>query len=62
MTADPRQHPDYRAALDRSRPLEERRAAYARWADSVVPHIHPGQPWHTHVGGDRIHTHEEATR
>ena len=62
MTPDRRRHPDYLAALDRTRPLEERRAAYRRWADEHSPHIHPGAGWHTHAGGDRIHTHQEDPR
>jgi hypothetical protein len=51
-------HPLLTRALDRTLPLAERREAYKRWADEHAPHHHPGQPWHTHAGGDRIHHHE----
>jgi len=57
MTDDRRQHPDYRIALDRSRPLAERRASYRRWAESVARHGHPGRGWHAHADGDKYHAH-----
>lgn len=55
-------HPDYAVALDRSRPLEERRAAFRRWADAYQTHIHPGHGWHAHAGGNRIHERKEESR
>ena len=59
---DARPHPDYLIALDRSRPIEERKLAYRRWADEHQPHIHPGRGWHAHAGGDQYHAHEEKLR
>ena len=57
---DPRSHPAYRRALDRSLPLEERRASYRAWADEHAPHMHPALGgWHTHAGGNRIHEHRK---
>ena len=56
MSEQPR-HPLLARALDRSLPLEERRAAYARWAESHSRHGHPGRGWHAHAGGDRYHAH-----
>jgi hypothetical protein len=57
---DDRPHPDYLIALDRSRPIEERKLAYRRWADEHQPHIHPGLTRHAHAGGDDpFHNHEE---
>ena len=59
---DPDRDPRLARALDRSLPLEERRAAYADWANEYAGHWHPGHPRHTHRGGDKIHEHKEPTR
>lgn len=56
---DRSRHPLLARALDRSRPLDERKAAYRRWADEHQPHIHPGRGWHTHAAGNQIHDHRE---
>jgi hypothetical protein len=53
---------EYRRALDRSLPLEERRAAYRRWADEYLSHVHPGKGRHAHAGGNRPHDHRGGPR
>lgn len=57
-------HPLIARALDRSLPLEERRAAYRRWADEHQPHMHPALGgWHAHSGGDdRFHVHDHKEK
>lgn len=53
----PDDHPDYAIALDRSRSLADRRAAYVRWRDDMQPHWHPNRPRHWHPGGNQPHQH-----
>ena len=49
---DSRRGPDMTAAMDRRRPLSERRAAYQRWAEEHQLHHHPHLSIrHAHDGG-----------